>query len=128
MFLIDNHDRPRMSMFYRMEKGRFYPKTHAQYVKGGLSEFCFHLDDVMIATKIDCVVCSCILCVKKISEKLIMFPDYLENIDNVCWRFWHCYANVYGLFSCDLQRFRRGIEKGNIWCFMNEECDICNYV
>ena len=68
---------------YRMEKGRFYPKTYVEYVKDRLNEFCFHLDDVMIAKKNDCVICSCILCVKKISEKLIIFPDYLENIDNV---------------------------------------------
>ena len=68
---------------YRMEKGRFYPKTYVEYVNDALNGFCFHLDDVIIAKKNDCVVFSYIFCVKKISEKLIMFPDYPENIDNV---------------------------------------------
>ena len=103
---------------YRMEKGRFYPKTYVEYVNDALNGFCFHLDDVIIAKKNDCVVFSYIFCVKKISEKLIMFPDYPENIDNVWWRFWYCSAYIYSLFSCDLQRFRRGIEEDNIWCFI----------
>ena len=111
---------------YHMEKRRFYPKTCVEYVKDVLNGFYFHLDDVMIAKRNGCGVCSCIFCVKKISEKVIMFPDYLENIDNFCWRFWYCSTNIYGLFSSDLQRFRRGIEEGDIWCFMNEECGICN--
>ena len=79
-----------------MEKGKFYPKTYVEYAKDVLNGFCFHLDDVMVAKKNDCVVCSCIFYVKKISEKLIMFPDNPENIDNICWRFWYCFANIYG--------------------------------
>ena len=67
-----------------------------------------YLDDVMIAKKNDYVVCSQIVCIKNIPEKLFILPDYPENIDHVCFRFCDCFANIYSLFSSDLylQNFR----------------------
>ena len=83
---------------------------------------------VVIAKENGCVVSACAESIGKIVDRLCILPEYPENIDCVCNRFFfYCYANMRSLFS-GMKAMKKCSRRRVIQCLhcSRYRRDICN--